>query len=122
MITSHYDPKQRLMVHTADVELTVTDILSATAHWFGHPSFDAQAPVIWNLGKVRMGLSLEEMRVVYGSVRGAVSEKRTGGKTAWVHQSSLVRSVITLVHGEFDWGSEWQTFDQLADAQTWCIS
>ena len=122
MITSHYDPEQHLMVHTAEVELTVTDILSATAHWFGHASFDSQAPVIWHLGNVRMGLSLEEMRVVYGSVRSAVSEKRTGGKTAWVHQSSLVRSVVTLVHGEFDWGSEWQTFEQLAEARAWCSS
>lgn len=122
MIASHYDPEWHLMMHTAEVELTIADLLSATAHWFAHPSFDAQASVIWNLGDVRMALSLEEMRVVYGSVRAAVSEKRTGGKTAWVHQSALVRSVVTLVHGEFDWGSEWQTFAQLADAQAWCNS
>lgn len=122
MIRSYYDAEQHLMIHTAEAELTITDILSATAHWFSHASFDAQAPVVWNLGSVRMALSLEEMRVVYGSVRGAVSQKRTGGRTAWVHQSALVRSVVTLVHGEFDWGSEWQAFEQLADAKAWCRS
>ena len=120
MIHSRYCAKQHWMMHTAEFEITVTDLLSATAHWFSHPKFHAQAPVIWHLGMARMGMSLEEMRVVYASVRAAVHGKRDGGKTAWVHYSTLVRSVIDLVHGEFDWGSEWRTFEHLADAQDWC--
>lgn len=120
MIDSSYDPERGMMTHTAVEQIAVTDILAGTAHWFSHPEFDSTAPVIWDLGSVRMAMSIEEMRVVYGSVRAAVSVKRTGGKTAWVHKSALVRAVIDLVHGEFDWGSEWQTFEHLADARCWC--
>ena len=122
MFISTYDPDKSIMVHTADEAVTVKGILQANAVWFHHPNFNPTAPVLWELNDQELALSLEEMRTVYSMVRDALKDKkRQGGKTAWVHPSALVRSMIDVIWQEFAWGSEWKTFATLDEAIEWCL-
>lgn len=108
------------MVHTGTGTVAVSDFLIGIQTWFKHPEFDPQAPVIWNIGEGFLDMSIEDMRQMYSLVRGAVDSKRTGGKTAWVHPSKMVSAMITIVRDEFDWGSEWRTFQDINEALAWC--
>ncbi len=109
------------MIHRATDSVTLGDILSAIQLWFSHPEFDAQTPVVWHLGDARLDLSIQELTQLYELVRSAVASKRAGGRTAWVHSSAMVGAMINIVRDEYDWGSEWQTFDTLDDAERWCL-
>lgn len=121
MILTDIDQHRGLVIHSGGERVTAEDILSATRHWFTHPDFDPRAPVIWNFETSLLELSLEEMSRSYSMVRDAVSAKRTGGRTAWVHPSAMVRAMIDIVAKEFDWGSDWRTFQNIKDAEAWCL-
>ncbi|MGI9327007.1 MAG: hypothetical protein ACR2PZ_17450 [Pseudomonadales bacterium] len=120
VINSHFDSKTGVMVHTGTGTVPVSDVLIAIQTWFKHPQFDPQAPVIWNIGEAFLDMSIEDLRQMYSLVRDAVDSKRTGGKTAWVHPSQMVSAMITIVRDEFDWGSEWETFQNVDEALAWC--
>ena len=109
------------MIHTGKGEISVDDILRATARWFTHSDFHPEAPVVWDIRDAMLQMTIQEMPEMYSLVRKAVTSKRTGGKTAWVHPSGMVRSMIKVVGDEFDWGSEWQVFMALDDAVEWCL-
>ena len=120
MFRSSYQIEHRTMVHTSSGDITVKDILNATRHWFEHPEFHSESPVVWDIRNGHLSVSIEDMRMMYQMVRNELQEKkRTGGKTAWVHESALVRAMIDVIRLEFDWGSEWKTFASLQDAFEW---
>ena len=121
MITSNFDSDIGAMIHTGTEKVTVDEILDATRNWFEHAEFHPQTPVIWDLSDAFLDMTIEEMRNMYTLVRSALDSKRTGGRTGWVHPSGLVRSMISLLHNEFDWGSEWSTFQGFDEALSWCV-
>ena len=120
MISSRFDKDRFVMVHTATEELTVEEIVTATRLWFSHTSFNPKRAVVWHIEEATLQMTLDELGAIYDRVRQSVKEKRSGGKTAWVHSSAMVRSMIDIVSAEFDWGSEWRTFSTLAEALRWC--
>lgn len=121
MIDTDINLDGALVIHTGVDSVSIKDILSATRYWFTHPAFDPRRPVIWDVGSALLDLSLEELSEAYALIRSAVSSKRQGGRTAWVHPSGVVRAMIDVIADEFDWGSEWQTFPALEDALDWCL-
>ena len=122
MFSSQYDFKKGLMVHTAQDGISVDDLLVANRNWFSHPEFQAGRPVLWNLNDCQLNMSMEEMRGIYYVVRDHLADqKRQGGRTGWVHPSALVRAMIDVTWSEFDWGSEWQTFEDMDAATRWCL-
>lgn len=121
MFNSMLDQTSHIMIHTGTAGIAANEVLAATKVWFTHPEFDPRAPVIWDIREAFLDMSIEEMRQMYTLVRETVDSKRAGGKTAWVHSSRLVRAMITVVSDEFDWGSEWKTFQDLNDAREWCL-
>ncbi len=120
MISSQFDKDRVIMVHTASEELTVQDIVIATRLWFAHSNFHPNRSVVWNIEQATLNMTLEELGSMYDLVRKGLSAKRAGGKTAWVHSSAMVRSMIDIVRQEFDWGSEWRTFISMEEALSWC--
>lgn len=120
MIYSRFDSDLNLMVHTGTGQITVEQIISATRLWFSHPEFDNKSPVLWEISDGLLDLSFEEMRGLYQQVRGALTTKRAGGKTAWVHESGIIRAMIEVVRDEYDWGSQWRTFASKDEATEWC--
>ncbi len=120
MIESSYDPVRACMRHTARGTVSAEDILKATAAWFTHPSFDASAPVLWDFRDSYLDLSIEDLLQMYEQVRLTVTGKRRGGRTAWVHESGFVRSVIEMLYGEAEWGSRWRAFQSMDEALAWC--
>lgn len=110
-----------VVVHTSDTNVKMEDVLNATRYWFTHADFDPTRAVVWDLNDCFVDLTLEEMRNAYRLVRENVDTKRAGGRTAWVHNSAMVRAMIDIVSEEFDWGSRWGTFDHVDSAVAWCL-
>ncbi len=121
MFTSTYDPVMQVMIHTGSGDVSMEDVLVATKGWFSHAAFDPEYPVIWDIRDAFLDLTIEDLRRVYALVRDALPTKRTGGKTAWVHTSGLVRAMIDVLADEFDWGSQWRTFMSVEEAVSWCL-
>lgn len=122
MFASTYHPELRVMIHDSQDSVGLTDLLFANQNWFGHELFDPTRPVIWDLHDYPITMSIDEMRNVYSVTRSALGErKRQGGRTAWVHATALVRAMIEVVRDEFNWGSNWETFDVRDDALRWCL-
>ena len=120
MIVSRFDADLGMMVHTGTDSVTLADLIGAVQSWFGHPEFDRRTPVVWNIGDAYLAVSIEELKNVYSATRSSLPTKRDGGRTAWVHPSGLVRSFLTIIGNEFDWGSEWGVFDDVGAAIQWC--
>lgn len=120
MIQSEFQADQHLMVHTGSGNASARDILSASQQWFEHSAFDAQTPVIWNFSEAQVDVSMDDLQGMYTVLHSGVQAKRTGGRTAWVHQLGLVRSMIDIVYQEFNWDSDWKTFQSLEEAAAWC--
>lgn len=121
MITSLFDSSRTVMIHTGCENISLRDVLSATRSWFSHEDFNPQTPVVWNFGEATVDMSIEELRQMYDLVRSAVSSKRTGGRTSWVHSSAMVRAMIDIIREEFDWGSDWKTFETFDAAIEWSL-
>ena len=121
MIQSAYDAEMGVMIHVGHGEIALQEIVQAIAQWFKHEEFDPATPVLWDFSDAFLAIASDELAPVYDIVRAATDRKRKGGRTAWVHWSSLTRSLIELIFAEFDWGSDWQTFASREAGLRWVL-
>lgn len=121
MIDSEFHPAGPYVIHSASGTIDVDHLLVATRDWFGHEDFDPATAVVWDLRAAYLNLSLEELSKMYASVRRVVDAKRTGGRTAWVHESAIITAFIDIVGEAFDWGSQWHCFSTVNEAVAWCL-
>lgn len=121
MIDSEFHAAGPYVIHSASGTITVDHLLAAIRDWFGHDEFDPTIAVVWDLRAAYLNLSLEELSAMYASVRRVVDAKRTGGRTAWVHESAIITAFIDIVGETFEWGSQWECFASVSDAVAWCL-
>ena len=121
MIDREFVPEGPYLVNSASGRVDLEDVLTAIAGWFQDPNFDPTISVVWDLRACFLDLTLDELSSVYDRVRDNVDTKRQGGRTAWVHDSQLIGSMILIVGDAFDWGSEWGSFASIQDAVQWCL-
>lgn len=122
MFVSIYRPDVKVMIHDCEGSISLADLLLANQTWFGHEMFDSTLPVVWDMHDYPLTMGIDELRNAYAMARSALGErKRQGGRTGWVHSTALVRAMIEVVRDEFDWGSDWETFDSRDAALEWCL-
>lgn len=96
MLTTHIS--KRLVIHTGESNVSLTDILSTMRAWFASPEFNPDLPVLWDLRQAELERSDEQLESWGQAMVRFTNEHRAGRKTAWVLPSSaLAQTAVDLL-------------------------
>ena len=121
MITTAITPQ--LIVHTASDETGLVQVTAAMQFWYGHPDFDPDRPVLWDMRAATDTLPDEDVEAWSESNSSQINERRPGCKTAWVFPNSTAAEFAVDVLGAHDWRHKVRIFNNdIEAARAWLLS
>ncbi len=120
MIDTDVDVGRRLATHRGSGELLSLEMLTAMRDLFAHPHFEPGFAVVWDLRECRIGITIEEIVYLDPQIVEFVNRSRPSGKMVWVASTALGEAIIKLLYQHHEWAAEWETFQTLDAAITWC--
>lgn len=114
MITTAITPQQ--VTHTATGDTTLTQVSEAMEGWYGHPEFDPDRPVLWDLRQAEFSNPEEDLGAWAEANRSIINARRAGRKTAWVFPSPEATEFAVDMLSEYDWQHKVRFFNNDIEA------
>ncbi len=112
-----------LVIHTADSAVTLDDIARAMQGWFEHPDFDPEKPVLWDLRRATLAISVDDLDAWSEKMVRVANRFRSGRKSAWVFPTAEAADVAVDVLGSHDWQNRVRIFqNDYEAARAWLTS
>jgi hypothetical protein len=117
------DITPELVIHTAARQTMLSQVTEAMEAWYGHPDFDPQRPVLWDMREAEGTLPDQDQDAWSDYNRSQVNRQRPGCKTAWVFGDPRVAEFAVELLGAHHWQHRVRIFhNDMEAAQAWLTS